>query len=110
MQKGIPVPHKRAQQCLGKAIFAGVIFGCGKSTSITLGTVPGVHNDIILRFQNNFNYYIMDAGDCQPVSVEFVQIVLLRGEEVRGWSKGETVAFWKKLRKNFPAVVAGLWG
>ena len=100
MQKGIPVPHKRAQQCLGKAIFAGVIFGCGKSTSITLGTVPGVHNDMILRFQNNFNYYIMDAEDCQPVSMEFVQIV----------RKGGTVAFWKKLRKNFPAVVAGLYG
>ena len=50
MQKGIPVPHIRAQQCLGTAISAGVIFGCGKSTSITLGTVPGVHNDMILRF------------------------------------------------------------
>lgn len=68
MQKGIPVPYKRAQQCLGIAIsIAGVIFGCGISTSITLGTVPGVHNDMFLRFLSSFNYYIMIEGDCQPV-------------------------------------------
>lgn len=51
MQKGIPVPYMRAQQCLGIAIvIAGVIFGCGKSTSVTLGTVAAVHDDMILRF------------------------------------------------------------